>query len=166
MAKYTLSRKHRAGSRKNKRRRDVGSFRSDWLRRLALAFALLLPVGVLAGVEQAQASIGYTTHSCTAGSGTSFVVTSWYNDTATQKTYHYAAKAKGYSTTASVSYSTDTVYWQGFGLADNGSSVLIEGYRYKANTGGANGVSTPWKATFKRYNFGVPTGSTSCSFTA
>lgn len=134
--------------------------------RLALVMAVLLPVGVLAGAEQASASLGYTTHSCSAGSGTSFVVTSWYNSTATTKTYHYAAKAAGYSSTGWTSYSVDTVYWQYWPLPDNGSSLLVTGYKYKANTGGIYGVVTPWKATFKRYTLGVPSGTVSCSFTA
>lgn len=124
------------------------------------AFVAMVTFGALSPTS-AQASIGYTTHSCTAGSGTKFTVTSWFDDYYTRKTYHYAAVAKGYYSSWSVSYSTRTVYWNGISLLDDGSSLKIEGYRSSSYL-----QATPWKASFQRYNFGVPTGTTSCSFYA
>jgi hypothetical protein len=127
-------------------------------RKLSLFVAALMAMGamVLSPVS-AQASVAYSIQTCYAGSGTAFTVSSWYDAALGKKVYHYRASAKGY-TSSFTSYSTRTVYWNGISLLDNGSSLVIEGYRYSSYQG-----RTPWKAEFQRYTLGVPTGTTSCS---
>lgn len=131
------------------------------MRNRILGFALAILTGVTFGLiynaSGAQASIGYTTHSCSPvspNSGVRLTVTSWYNDTYTQKTYHYSAV-----TDSAASFTVEDVRMNGVSRHLTGT-LRQEGYVYTTNLNTAN-----WQGVWHHYIGGIPVGTVYCNTT-
>lgn len=117
----------------------------------AAALALGITIG---GAAQAEASIGYAAKTCYAGRAGKFTVSSWRNDSNTQKTYHYRAETTNWKNST-----VREVKWLGVVMLPDSNTLVQEGYRYSSYLGTSN-----WSASFQNYYASVPTNTSSCGF--